>query len=48
MKEHNINKTEMALKLETSRSALQRLLNPKNPSITLLTLSKAAAIVAKK
>ena len=48
MKEQNINKTEMAKKMETSRASLDRLLNPSNDSVTLATLTKAANILGKK
>ena len=48
MKEQNINKTEMAKKMETSRASLDRLLNPTNDSVTLATLTKAANILGKK
>jgi len=48
MKKQNINKTEMANKMNTSRAALDRLLNPYNDSVTLSTLTKAANILGKK
>ena len=48
MKKQNINKTEMAKKMSTSRAALDRLLNPYNDSVTLSTLTKAANILGKK
>jgi len=48
MKKQNINKTEMAKKMSTSRAALNRLLNPYNDSVTLSTLTKAANILGKK
>ena len=48
MKSQNINKTEMAKKMDTSRSSLDRLLNPKNDSVTLATLVKAANVLGKK
>ena len=48
MKKQNINKTEMANKMNTSRAALDRLLNPYNDSVTLSTLTKAANIIGKK
>ena len=41
MKKQNINKTEMAKRMSTSRAALDRLLNPYNDSVTLATLTKA-------
>ena len=48
MKKQNINKTEMANKMNTSRAALDRLLNPYNDSVTLSILTKAANILGKK
>mgnify|MGYP001041919972 CR=1 FL=1 len=42
MAEESISKTEMAKRMETSRSALERLLDPENPSVTLQTLQSAA------
>ena len=48
MKKQNINKTEMAKKMATSRAALDRLLNPTNDSVTLATLTKAANVLGKK
>ena len=40
MEKHGISQTEMAKLLGTSRSALQRLLDPENYSVTLLTVNK--------
>ncbi len=48
MKEKNITKTKMAEKMHTSRSALNRLLDPNNNSVTLLTIESAAAALGKK
>ena len=48
MKKQNINKTEMAKRMSTSRAALNRLLNPYNDSVTLATLTKAADVLGKK
>ena len=48
MKKQNINKTEMAKRMSTSRAALDRLLNPYNDSVTLATLTKAANVLGKK
>ena len=48
MQKQNINKTEMARKMSTSRAALNRLLNPYNDSVTLATLTKAANVLGKK
>ena len=43
-----ISKTALAARLETSRAAIDRLLDPENESITLLTLKKAATVLGKK
>ncbi len=41
MDETNLSKAEMARRMATSRSALDRLLDPDNPSVTLQTLQSA-------
>ena len=43
-----LTKTSLAVQLETSRAAVNRLLDPENESITLLTLKKAAKVLGKK
>lgn len=43
----NMTKTSVAKAMGTSRAAVDRLLDPDNTSITLLTLSKAAKILGK-
>lgn len=48
MEQEKITKTAMAKTLETSRSALNRLLDPQNTSITLHTLENAAKVIGKK
>ncbi|GHV84821.1 hypothetical protein AGMMS50230_04290 [Spirochaetia bacterium] len=48
IKNEKLTKTELARKLETSRAAVDRLLDPYNESVTLFTLKKAASIVGKK
>lgn len=45
MKEQNITKVEMARKLKTSRSQLDRLLDPENEGVTLGVLSRAANVL---
>jgi antitoxin HicB len=47
MKTNNINKTQMAKKMNTSRSSLNRLLNVNDTSLTLSTLIKAASALGK-
>ena len=48
MEEENISKSEMARRMHTSRSHLDRLLDPDNERIQLDTLMKAAAAVGKR
>ncbi len=48
MKEHKLSKTAMAKRMDTSRSALDRLLDPDNESVTLYTLERAALVLGKR
>lgn len=48
MHERGITKSAMAKAMHTSRPALDRLLDPANPSVTLDTLQRAAAAVGRK
>ncbi len=48
MKSQNMSKVAMAKRMKTSRSALDRLLDPKNTSITLQTLERAAHAIGKR
>ena len=48
MKEQKLNKTQLAKWMKTSRSALERLLDPDNPSVTLLTIERAAKALGKR
>jgi antitoxin HicB len=48
MEDNDITKTEMARRMNTSRSALNRLLDPENESITLQTLERAAQALGKR
>ena len=47
MKEQKISKVEMAKRLRTSRSQLDRLLDPSNDSVTRGALSRAAQVVGR-
>lgn len=47
MKQQNISKNKMATLLKTSRTQVDRLLDPKN-DITLGSLQRAAAIVGRR
>jgi DNA-binding Xre family transcriptional regulator len=42
MREKHLNKSKLANAMHTSRSSLDRLLDPDNSSVTLVTLEKAA------
>ncbi|MBI4766482.1 MAG: XRE family transcriptional regulator [Deltaproteobacteria bacterium] len=48
MKRRKLTKTEMTHRMKTSRAALERLLDPRNPSVTLSTLERAASALGKK
>ena len=48
METQNLSKTKMAARMHTSRSALERLLDPTNASITLQTLDKAARALGRR
>lgn len=48
MAEANLTKTEVAAKMSTSRSQLDRLLDPDNSSITLESLSRLAQAMGKQ
>lgn len=45
MSESKLSKSEMARRMETSRSALDRLLDPDNASVTLNTLQSAVQVL---
>jgi antitoxin HicB len=48
MKAQQITKTALAKRMCTSRAALNRLLDEKDPSLTLTTLASAAAALGRK
>jgi antitoxin HicB len=48
MVKRRLTKAEMARRMDTSRAALDRLLDPENDAVTLHTLSKAAAAVGRQ
>jgi antitoxin HicB len=48
MKQERLTKAEMARRMHTSRAALDRLLDPDNDAVTLITLRKAAAVVGRE
>jgi predicted XRE-type DNA-binding protein len=48
MEGKNLSKSEMARRMKTSRAALERLLDPENSSVTLITINKAARTLGKR
>ena len=48
MKARKLTKTAMAQRMATSRAQLDRLLDPKNTSVTLHTLQRAAAVLGRR
>jgi antitoxin HicB len=48
MKKRNLTKTELAQEMNTSRSSIDRLLDPEDEAITFKTLKKAANVLGKK
>lgn len=48
MEQQALTKAAMARRMGTSRSSLDRLLDPKVPSVTLLTIEKAARVLGKR
>jgi predicted XRE-type DNA-binding protein len=48
MKKRNLTKTELAQAMDTSRSSINRLLDPEDEAITFKTLKKAANVLGKK
>lgn len=48
MQKHNLTKTAMAKRMNTSRSSIDRLLDPQNESVTLHTLERAALALGKR
>lgn len=47
MKKEKLTKDALAKRMKTSRAALDRLLDPANPSVTLTTLGKAACALGR-
>ena len=48
MQEQKLTRTEMAKRMATSRVQLNRLLDPDNDSVTLGTLTRAAAVIGRR
>ena len=47
MRREEISKTQLAIRMKTSRAQLDRLLDPENESVTLGTLARAAQAVGR-
>lgn len=48
MERRHMTKSELARRMRTSRPAVERLLDPTNPSVTLSTLERAATAVGRR
>jgi antitoxin HicB len=48
MDRQHLSKTEMAQRMHTSRSSLDRLIDPTNENVTLQTLDKAARAIGRR
>jgi antitoxin HicB len=48
MKLKKITKTEMATKMQTSRSQLDRLLDPEKTGVSIDTIQRAASVVGRQ
>jgi DNA-binding Xre family transcriptional regulator len=48
MRQQKLTKTQLARRMNTSRSALERLLDPENASVTLLTLERVARALGRR
>jgi hypothetical protein len=48
MEKDSLTKSAMALRMQTSRRALDRLLDPKNTGVTLRTMQRAAIAVGRQ
>jgi antitoxin HicB len=48
MKQKKITKTEMATKMQTSRSQLDRLLDPEKTGVSIDTIQRAASVVGRQ
>jgi len=48
LEEKSLTKAEMAIRMKTSRAAVDRLLDGSNSSVTLNTLGKAARVLGRK
>ena len=48
LEKQNVSRSQLATRMQTSRAAVNRLLDPENSSLTVASLGKAAAVLGKK
>jgi len=48
MKERNLSKRQLAVLMKTSRTQIDRVLDPENGNVTIETLQRAADFVGRK
>lgn len=48
MEKEHLSKNQMAKRMKTSRSQLDRILDPENPNIQLDTIMKAASVLGRE
>lgn len=48
MQDRGLSKSALAKQMHTSRAAVDRLLDPASPSVTLLTLERAAQVLGRR
>ena len=48
MRARGLSKSALAKQMHTSRAAVDRLLDPASPSVTLLTLERAAQVLGRR
>ena len=48
MEKSNVNRSELARRMETSRASVNRLLDSQNPSVNLQTMERAARMLGKR
>ncbi len=48
LKRQGLSKSSLDARMKTRRAAIDRLLDPNNPSVTLQTLGQVAAVLGKK
>ena len=48
MEQQHLSKSEMSRRMQTSRAAVDRILDPDNHAVTLATMEKAAAALGRR